>query len=91
MSYSSIGRGGSAVPVQGIGEAPQDTGADVSPYGVRGLYAGGGEIVTGSEAGTFAIKGHAGILPLVSAVKRAAPIAAGAADHPYGFRLVYGH
>ncbi|MDF1701952.1 MAG: bifunctional serine/threonine-protein kinase/formylglycine-generating enzyme family protein [Planctomycetota bacterium] len=73
------------------GEAPQDTGADVSPYGVRGLYAGGGEIVTGSEAGTFAIKGDAGILPLVSAVKRAAPIAAGAAQHTYGFRLVYGN
>ncbi len=63
--------------------------ADVSPYGVRGLFTGPGEVVTGSDPDTYAVKGG-GILPLVSAVVRSQPIAADATAHTHGFRLVYG-
>lgn len=72
------------------GDAPPPTGEDVSPYGVRKLFSGGGELVQGAEAGTYEVRGRGGILPRVEAVARSEPVAADAADHGVGFRLVHG-
>ena len=71
------------------GQGPRAKGEDVTPFGVRGLFSGGGELVQGSEAGTFEVRGRGGMLPRVDAVSRSEPVKADAADHGVGFRLVH--
>jgi len=79
---------GRALRRRGATASKADT--DVSPYGVRGLFAGSGEIVTGLPSGTFTVKGAGGLRPTVHGALRQQPIDAAAAGHGYGFRLVYG-
>lgn len=62
--------------------------ADVSPYGVRGLFARAGEIVRVPQGGGFGLKARGGIVPTTDAILRTEPLAADAAGEPYGFRLV---
>ena len=60
-----------------------------SPYGVKHLFDGAGEIVSAGQEGGFVLKGRGGILPMPSAVLRGEPIDERANGHDYGFRLVY--
>ncbi len=64
--------------------APDD---DLSPLGVRGLYAGRGEVAVGPEG--FVVKGAGGMLPRRAALAREQPIDADLRGHPYAFRLVW--
>lgn len=60
----------------------------LSPHGVRRMFSGPGEIVLTDDGAGFIVKGKGGMVPLASAVRRSTPIAADAAGHALGFRLV---
>ncbi|MDA1196262.1 MAG: serine/threonine-protein kinase [Planctomycetota bacterium] len=70
------------------GDAASSPAPDLSPYGVRDLYSGGGELVTGAQPGTFGVHAAGGVLPVASGLRRMTPIDADASGHAYGFRLI---
>ena len=72
------------------GARPHAKGEDVSPYGVRRLFSGGGELVRGAADGSFEVRARGGILPRADAVSRGETVAPDATDHGVGFRLVHG-
>lgn len=69
------------------GEGKRPSGEDLSPFGVRRLFSGGGEIV--SMGAGFGVKAAGGIVPTLPSVTRTEPLAPDAGGHAYGFRLVH--
>ncbi len=59
-----------------------------SPYGVRQLFTGPGEIVISSDGNGYRIKGAGGLLPHPDAARRSATVEPDAVGHGYGFRVV---